>query len=568
MIGSQHSDLRSCTNLRFRSMKGYSVQRGRVNPTTSAALRSHENMVSGNATPGEASTMSDSRRSGTILLIVLVAIIALSLSAYTFAILMITEDEATRLIGKQIQSRYLVESGVDYVRLFMSQDPVTMDAAGGIWNNPLFQGMPVILTNSNQDTRGYFTIVTANMDEYGSVSGHRFGLQDESTKLNLNTLLFAEQYIPGAARQLLMGLPAMTEEIADAILDWLDADDELRDYGTESGYYAGLSPPYACKNGPMDTIEELLLVRGVTPDLLFGIDHNRNGLIDADELSISGNSIIDPEMQLGWANYLTLYSKETNLNREGLKRIFINNPDLDGLETELRSVLDQRWTTFILAYRQNGPYTGTDEPDSRGYYSEIDLTQAPSTDFNQVLDLIDARTTVFDPEDPSQTIVIDSPIKLSNLNLTMPVIMDNLTTMESLTIPGRINIMQAPRRVLESIPGMNAEALDAIMQKREYVLDDPDGADRNRRYATWILVETLVTLEEMKIMFPFICAGGKVFRAEIVGYHGDGIGTSRAEVVLDTTVPMPRILFWRDKTHLQSGYSLEAWGAGILTSND
>ncbi|HMO15460.1 MAG TPA: type II secretion system protein GspK [Pirellulaceae bacterium] len=515
-------------------------------------------------TPTSLGTRCVNRREGTALLIVLVAAIILSLTAYTFAVLMITEDEATRLMGKQIQARYLVESGVDYVRLYLSQDPATITAAGGIWDNAEFQSVPVTLDDLNSGDRGFFTIVAANLDDYGAPNGHRFGLMDESTKLNLNTLLYADQFIPGAGRQLLMGLPGMTEEIADAILDYMDADDEVREFGTESSYYAGLSPPYACKNGPLDTIEELLRIRGVTPDLLFGIDHNRNGLVDPDELSSTTSAFMEPELQLGWANYLTLYSKETNLNREGLKRIYINNPDLIELESELRSVLDERWTTFILAYRINGPYSGTDAPNRDGYYAELDLEVEPSTDFNQVLDLINARTTVPDINNPSESLVIDSPVTFENMMATLPVIMDNLTTMKALTIPGRINIMQAPRRVLEAIPGMRIEVVDEIINQRQFVVAD---SDRNRRYATWILTEGLVTLEEMKIMFPFVCTGGKVFRAEIVGYHQNGIGTSRAEVVLDTTVPLPRILFWRDKTHLQNGYSIEAWGAGII-SND
>ena len=38
------------------------------------------------------------------------------------------------------------------------------------------------------------------------------------------------------------------------------------------------NPPYAPRNGPLGSIEELLLVRGVTPALLFGADLNRNGV--------------------------------------------------------------------------------------------------------------------------------------------------------------------------------------------------------------------------------------------------------------------------------------------------
>jgi len=510
-------------------------------------------------------------RAGAVLLIVLIAIVMLSLAAYTFSVLMVTEDQATRLKGRQIQAKYLVESGVDYLRLYLSQDPATVREAGGTWDNPSrFQGIPVSIDPDNPQDLGSFTIVTASLDDSGIPMGFRFGLQDESTKLNINTLLLADEYLPGAGRQLLMGLPNMTEEIADAILDWLDPDDEMRQFGTESSYYAGLSPPYACKNGPLDSVEELLLIRGVTPQLLFGLDTNHNGLVDASEQSSAFAGSIDPEMQLGWVNYLTLFSKESNRNREGLTRIYLNNPDLAQLETELRSVLDQRWTTFILAYRQNGPYAGTDEPDSRGYYAEVDFEQQPQFEFAQILDLIDARTTVPDPEDAELDIVIDSPVTLDNIMMTLPVVMDNLTTLQSDTIPGRININQAPRRTLEAIPGMTPEIVDDILHYREYVLDDPAGADRHKKYATWLLANTppLVTLQQMRTMFPFICAGGDVYRAEIVGYHSNQIGTSRAEVLLDTTVPMPRILFWRDKTHLQSGYSLDNWGVGILQLED
>ncbi len=69
----------------------------------------------------------------------------------------------------------------------------------------------------------------------------------------------------GVARELLMALPGMTEDVADAILDFVDEDDEPREYGAERDYYMSLSTPYAPINGPLQSIEQLLLVRGVTP---------------------------------------------------------------------------------------------------------------------------------------------------------------------------------------------------------------------------------------------------------------------------------------------------------------
>jgi general secretion pathway protein K len=57
------------------------------------------------------------------------------------------------------------------------------------------------------------------------------------------------------------------EAIVDSILDWRDADDLHRLSGAESDYYQSLPKPYACKNADFDTIEELLLVKGVTPEI-------------------------------------------------------------------------------------------------------------------------------------------------------------------------------------------------------------------------------------------------------------------------------------------------------------
>ena len=54
-------------------------------------------------------------------------------------------------------------------------------------------------------------------------------------------------------------------------MDWRDPDDFYRLNGAENDYYHSLSEPYECKNGDLDTIEELLLVRGVTTELYYGI---------------------------------------------------------------------------------------------------------------------------------------------------------------------------------------------------------------------------------------------------------------------------------------------------------
>ena len=137
-----------------------------------------------------------------------------------------------------------------------------------------------------------------------------------------------------STRERLMFLPYMTEEIADAILDWLDKDIEPREYGAEDETYMSLDTPYAAKNGKIESLDELLLVAGMTPELLYGEDTNRNGLLDPNENDGDKTLPIDNAdgvLDLGWSAYFTVYSKEKNLRSDGSERINVNNNALDEL---------------------------------------------------------------------------------------------------------------------------------------------------------------------------------------------------------------------------------------------
>ncbi len=63
-------------------------------------------------------------------------------------------------------------------------------------------------------------------------------------------------------------------EIIDSLIDWIDSDDGdgEEEYGAEDSYYQSLTPPYFCKNGPIESIEELLLVKGISSELLYGTE--------------------------------------------------------------------------------------------------------------------------------------------------------------------------------------------------------------------------------------------------------------------------------------------------------
>ena len=513
------------------------------------------------------------RNAGVLLIIVLVTIVMMTLAAYTFTTLMQVEFQASRVLSRRVQSKYLADSGVDYVRLFLAAQRQEIHAKGGLWDNPdMFQAIPAALDVNNLELVGRFSIVGPNLNDDGIPEGSRFGLVDESSKVNVNALVFYDNWQPGSARQILMSLPSMTEEIADAILDWVDTDDDVREFGTEGSFYRGLSPPYDVKNGPMDSLDELLLVRDVTPELLFGLDINRNGVLDDVETIGTNASALDADMHLGWANYITLFSKETNLNGEGLKRININGQDLDQLQDDLKSAFNDEWTNYILHYRLSGPASIVPSPidhtieTAANFEPELSAETVGQFTFTSVVDLVETFVETVDEE--GETIYLRSPINAQSLGLAMTTAMKSLTVYEGESIPGRINIMQAPRRTLEGIPGMDTELIDRIIQVREFELDDPDFLDINRNYETWLLTEFLVDIPTMKTLMPFICVGGDVYQAEVIGYFGDGVGTARAEAIIDTTVDIPKLIFWRDKSHLQGTFSVDVLGGDFGSASN
>lgn len=502
------------------------------------------------------------QRRGMVLVLVLIVIALLSLAGYTFTEMMLAEYEATMLHGRSVQAHALADSGVELARLFMAQPRVTQEDTGGSYDNPdRFRGV-LVLDDETAYGRGRFTIIAPKLEE-GSEPGIRYGLEDESSKLNLNTLLTADDKVENGGRTLLMALPGMTEEIADSILDWLDPDDEQRQYGAEVDEYSGLTPPYAPKNGPLETVEELLLVRGVTPALLFGTDVNRNGVIDVHESTAAAADTegSDAASARGWSGYLTLYSVESNLNAEGLPRVFINGDDMQKLYDEVLAIGGADWAGFIVAYRQFGPSTTTTNTTTppRGVAGrKPDLKVPGKVPFVNVLDLIGAKVNAkFDGE--TTAVVTASPFASDPIamGIYLHKLMDGFTATGATKIPGRININQAPRSILMGIPGMNEEIVGKILSEREPV---PTKERPGRAFETWIMAEGLVPLTAMKTMLPYICGSGSVYRAQVIGYFEEGGPAARIEAVLDTSSGNPRLVFWRDISHLGRGYPLETLG--------
>lgn len=119
------------------------------------------------------------------------------------------------------------------------------------------------------DTEG--RLITANMgDPFVEERETDFGkvtvrILDESARLSLNSAP-RDSFVTILARSGVDDKGA--DEIADSIADWRDPDDEHRLNGAESDYYEPLG--YEAKNGPFNSVEELLLVKGMDKDILYG----------------------------------------------------------------------------------------------------------------------------------------------------------------------------------------------------------------------------------------------------------------------------------------------------------
>ena len=313
--------------------------------------------------------VSRSPRPGMVLIIVLVVIVLLSLGAYTFSEYMVIATRATSFNGKQIQARALADSGVEFVSVVLG-DRASLNSVGLHHNPALFQGH--LMMNATQPAgRGRFTVI-APVEGDSLARQVRFGLIDESSKLNLNTIAAkvpapdptkpppdptAGDQTPALANPL-MGIPGMTLEISEAIFDWIDEDQDVREHGAENEYYQMLAPPYECKNGNLETLDELLLLRGITPQLLFGEDANRNGLLDPNEndgtFTVPYDNA-DGYLDRGWSAYLTVYSRELNLQSDRTIKVDVNKNTLSDIYDQLEKSLDATQAQFVIAYRLFGP---------------------------------------------------------------------------------------------------------------------------------------------------------------------------------------------------------------------
>lgn len=507
-------------------------------------------------------------QSGFVLAVVTIAIVLLSLAAYNYSGTMLTEHEAAMMGGRDVIARTAAESAIEYAATrIMEKDT---DDTVNLYHDPAAFQAQILQESSSPRSQLRYSIMTP--DETNSGAGDlRFGVGTENSKFNVNRLLELDQLeenLPeeeriGLASLAVSSIPNMTDEVVDSILDWLDTDDDRRPYGAETSYYEGLNVPYECKNGPMDSIDELLKIQGVTPALFYGEDDNQNGLLDPDE-----DDNDDGILTLGWKHYLTANSRERNTSPDGQPKINLNMGEMTELFDSVEELYGEEAASFVVAVRLAGTdYLTQGQPETQSGIqdqisrNDIDLTVVPTYRFNSIYDLIGGEslpTKMISGVD--QSFASPWTNDANTLLNTLPDLEQNLTVTDDAFIEGRVNINEARWEVLQAVmsipPDVPANVADAVIASRPPV--DVQGASSTvmarRLTAAWILAEGIVDLPTLRQLGPYITTGGDVYRFTTVGHFDDGGPTTRMEAMVDATEFPPRITFVRDLTTLGRGY--------------
>jgi DNA uptake protein ComE-like DNA-binding protein len=432
------------------------------------------------AMEGGNSTM---RRNGSILVGLLWCVVLLSLMVIGVLHTARMDLLLAKNYGDRIQAHYLALAGVEKAKALLYQDARDRSRNGRNHSGQLYDDAGQFRDMSFG--RGVFRVFRrGRQDENGGVI---YGVSDEESRLNVNE----------AATNQLMKLDGMTPDVAAAIVDWRGSGGPLSAGGAGPDYYASLQPPYLPRNGAFQTVRELLMVRGITPELLLGNDRTQNGFFDPDE-EVAANATrsggLAADVDAGWAASMTVDSMIDNVSASGQERINAQDADESALsgvpgispaiahsiavyrnQNRLNSLADL--LDVPAAQNRNGGRGnsgGNQGGSGRSGSSGRGGSQASSSG----------------PKVIDQTLLQD--------------IADDLTLNSAAQLPGIINVNTAGLDVLLCVPGIDRQLAQAIISYRQSTGYLPNIA--------WLLNVPGMTRDVFKEAAPYLDARSETFR--------------------------------------------------------
>jgi hypothetical protein len=545
-------------------------------------------------------------RDGYVILAVLMLVVVLSLVGYRFSDMMAAEYRAAARTGDDAQLKMAALAGLNYAAGVLSDRNTFNTQLGGnpFDNQAMFSAVPVTPADATGQPRtAYFSIYAAALDTTTnpSVAQQLYGVVDEGGKLNINALIALDptgQTLYNA----LMQLPILVNNsngpaVAASIVDWVDADEDARSDGAESAYYQALANPYMSKNGPLNSLDELLLIKGIDYTLLYGQDANRNGVQD-------GNESWDANTP-GLASFVTVYGRELNVDSTGTTRIYLNGDDLTTMYQQLQQALGNDLATYVIASklfptapvatttttatvslggtgvgstmssgsmtvtisgRSSAPAATTATTDQLAAAVQTKMAAASNSGqrIKSLTTLIGTQITLPTPAGspanaPPLVAVspLNDPTQAASL---LPLLMDKCTVQQAIEMVPRVNVNTAPAEVLGSIvdqngnPILDATTVQTILTNRATnVPTDPATIS-----LAWLIApptgggQPVLTAAQYQSLEKYITGTSLVYRIQSVGYFAEGGPVARMEAVVDTNQGSPRFLFVRDLTDIDN----------------
>jgi len=167
-----------------------------------------------------------------------------------------------------------------------------------------------------------FAAAAGTQFQGGSFTGK---IEDLAGRLDLNTLVGStgqENEDKRAQMERLFVELGLDSSLVEALLDWLDPDEEQRPGGAESVYYGSLDKPYPCRNGSLYTLGQLTLVRGFTAKVVYERrdDEDEETPPLAELVTVYGDGLVN----INTADRLVLMSLDPDLT-DGLAREIIGH---------------------------------------------------------------------------------------------------------------------------------------------------------------------------------------------------------------------------------------------------
>ena len=193
---------------------------------------------------------------GAVLIVVLWVLIILSLLVSTMAFEMQVEAQVTSYYRKRFKAQHLSRAGVEWAKLMLLDQTLLNEETEAL--------DPELYRNASALHRG---LPISGMIHTLGEGSFRLDLVPEQGRRNVNQLsdddwreVLDQAHVP----------EEYWDELIDCFQDWVDKDDAHRLNGAESEDEFYDDRGYEVKNAPLDTVDELLLIKGFSYELVFG----------------------------------------------------------------------------------------------------------------------------------------------------------------------------------------------------------------------------------------------------------------------------------------------------------